>query len=312
LYLKYILSILILVSTLFGDNNIKVVESFGDDNSAVVANTDVKAVETKTIITEKNISKPKIELVKKRATTIKSSKKLEKKPVKQAKTKYKKSSAIGSKNRRTKLVIIIDDISHRFQLNQLKSLPFKVTPSIFPPTKMNMYSYKLARGLKHFMVHLPLESHSKQMNKIYKLIRVTNGKKKIEKRIKEIKRLFPNAKYINNHTGSKFTANYSASKRLYKALIKNGFIFVDSRTTYKTKIPKIAKEFNRRYLKSDLFIDNKIETNAILKEIRAGIALAKHRGYAVVIGHPHPQTIRALKRAAKYLKQVKTVYIDEL
>jgi len=73
---------------------------------------------------------------------------------------------------------------------------------------MNMYSYKLAIGLKHFMVHLPLESHSKQMNKIYKLIRVTDSKKKMEKRIEEIRKLFPNAKYINNHTGSKFTANY--------------------------------------------------------------------------------------------------------
>jgi len=311
LYLKYILSILILVSTLFS-YNIEVVESFGDDNNAVAVNKPSEIIETKTVIVEKNSSIPKIKTTKKTVTTLKKYKKLSKKPIEKIKLKSKNKSIINSKNKRAKLAIIIDDVSHKFQLKEIKSLPFKVTPSIFPPTKMNMYSYKLAIGLKHFMVHLPLESHSKQMNKIYKLIRVTDSKKKMEKRIEEIRKLFPNAKYINNHTGSKFTANYNASKKLYKILIKNGFIFVDSRTTYKTKIPKIAKEFNRRYLKSDLFMDNKIEVNAILHEIKTAIALAKRRGYAVIIGHPHPQTIQALKKAAKYLKQVKTVYIDEL
>ena len=176
---------------------------------------------------------------------------------------------------------------------------------------MNMNSYKLARGLKHFMVHLPLESHSKQMNTIYKLIRTYYTQKQIDSRIKEIRRLFPNAKYINNHTGSKFSANYIASKKLYKSLIANGFKFVDSRTSSKTKFPRIAREFKKRYLKSDLFIDNVINVNSIKKEIRKGIALAKRRGYAVIIGHPHPQTMRALRELSRAMKSVTTVYIDE-
>jgi len=292
---KYILSILILASTLFGAN-IEVIESFGNPTKATIPT--IKKI--KPIVKRKSLKIPKKEKAQKNS---KESKKTKNKIIhpKVDKRVYKKA----------KLLIIIDDVSHRYQLNIIKSLPFKVTPSIFPPTKMNMQSYKLARGLKHFMVHLPLESHSKQMNTIYKLIKINYTQKQIDNRVKEIRRLFPNAKYINNHTGSKFSANYKASKKLYKSLLNNGFIFLDSRTSQNTQFPKLAKVYHKRYLKSDLFIDNIINTNTIKQQIKKGIALAKHRGYAVIIGHPHPQTFKALKELSSALKSVNTVYVDE-
>ncbi len=306
MYIKYILSILILVSSLFSAN-IEVVESFKEASNSNIKPIQIqKKVKEKDTIIKSSTVKIKKELQKKR----KNNKKIIKnnKAIKKLVLKKKNFTKFKS---RAKLVIIIDDVSHRYQLNSIESLPFKVTPSIFPPTKMNMQSYKLAKGLKHFMVHLPLESHSKQMNTIYKLIHTNYTQKQIDKRVKEIRRLFPNAKYINNHTGSKFSANYKASKRLYKALLANGFKFVDSRTSKNTKFPKIAKEFHKRYLKSDLFIDNVINVNSIKKEIREGVALAKRRGYAVMIGHPHPQTLKALRESSKLINSVKTVYIDE-
>ena len=312
MYIKYILSILILVTSLFSAS-IEVVESFGAPSTetnnltqksnkieATIINNKVKKIKK---VTEKKLSY-KREKPKKLLKQDKNNSTTKKINIKKAtKTLHSKSKA--------KLAIIIDDVSHRYQLNKIESLPFKVTASIFPPTKMNMQSYKLARGLKHFMVHLPLESHSKQMNTIYKLIRTNYTQKQIDARVKEIRRLFPNAKYINNHTGSKFSANYSASKRLYKSLIANGFKFVDSRTSQNTKFPKLAKEFHKRYLKSDLFIDNVINVNSIKKEIKKAVALAKRRGYAVIIGHPHPQTLKALRESSKLINSVKTVYIDE-
>ena len=309
MYIKYILSILILASSLFAAN-IEVVESFS--TPTVSKSKPAQTVsEIKPSIT--TIQRKPIKVIKQRELQKKAKK--QKKLIKKNKIVSKKVIAKTTKRfhnkNKAKLLIIIDDVSHRYQLNFIKNLPFKVTPSIFPPTKMNMHSYKLARGLKHFMVHLPLESHSRQMNTIYKLIRTSYTQKQINSRIKEIRRLFPNAKYINNHTGSKFSANYKASKRLYKSLLANGFKFVDSRTSIHTKFPKLAKEFHKRYLKSDLFIDNTINVNSIKREIRKGVALAKRRGYAVVIGHPHPQTFKALKELSPLLTNIKTVYVDE-
>lgn len=318
MYIKYILSILILASSLFSAN-IRVIESYDLPTTKIkyvkATKHSYKKRYIKRVTDKKRVIK-KTKLRKKRVLTL-HSKELpdktitKKRNIKKASAKNVSIKSLNSKRKKAKLVIIIDDVSHLFQLKTIQNLPFKVTPSIFPPTKMNMQSYKLARGLKHFMVHLPLESHSKQMNTIYKLIRTYNTQKQIDNRIKEIRHLFPNAKYINNHTGSKFSANYTASKKLYKSLVANGFKFVDSRTSSKTKFPRIAREFNKRYLKSDLFIDNVINTNSIKKEIRKGIALAKRRGYAVIIGHPHPQTMRALRELSKAMQSVTTVYIDE-
>jgi len=316
LSIKHILSILLLSVGLFC-SNIEVVESFGGEDNAVIKNSETteiaKPVEVTKSVKEQNISKADFADTKEKNITKKQVAKTKKPSSKNKSLKtVKKSLKSIKKSKSAKLVIIIDDVSHRYQLNLIKALPFKVTPSIFPPSKMNMHSQTLARGLKHFMVHLPLESHSRAMNKMHKTIFTTFTQKQIDNRIKEIRRLFPTAKYINNHTGSKFTSNYTASKRLYKSLIKRGFIFVDSRTSMKTKIPKIAREFNRRYLKNDFFLDNTISTPAIKRQIRKAVNYAKKYGLAVVIGHPHPQTFRALRESKKLIQSVRTLYIDEL
>lgn len=272
--------ILIILLTIFSfASNLEVIESFQDSK----------------------VNQPSIDIDK-----IKKPKKIE--PKKDLRVKKRKKD----KYKRAKLVIIIDDVSHRYQLNYIKSLPFKVTPSIFPPSRMNMKSHLLAKGLKHYMVHLPLQSNSKAMNRMHKTLFITNSDKQIRARVEEIKRLFPTVKFLNNHTGSIFSQNYKKSKALYKALLDNNITFLDSRTSQKTKFKKIAKEFNRRYYKCDTYIDNKLNTNSILKQIKRGIAIAKKRGYAVIIGHPHKQTFKALKLATKYLKSVDVVYIDEL
>jgi len=62
---------------------------------------------------------------------------------------------------------------------------------------------------------------------------------------------------------------------------------LDSRTSSKSKIGKIAKEFHRAYIYRDVFIDNVKNSSYILKQLQKGVKLAKKRGFAVVIGHPH-------------------------
>ena len=284
--------ILIILFTIFiYSNNYEVVESFS--NSTKTLKTKPFKIVTKS---NKKRYKPKREILHKKAY-VKSSK------------KYYKKSIIKS---RAKLVIIIDDVTHRYQLNLIKSLPFKVTPSIFPPNRANMKSQLLAKGLKHYMVHLPLESNSKAMNRMHKTLFITDSNQKIRERVAEIKKLFSTVKFLNNHTGSVFSQNYNKSKVLYKALLDNNITFLDSRTSKKTTFKKIAKEFKKHYYKCDHFIDNKLDTKLILKEIKKGIAIAKKNGSAVIIGHPHKQTFKALKLAKKYFKDINIVYIDEL
>lgn len=216
-----------------------------------------------------------------------------------------------TKSKKPKLAIIIDDVSTKSQLKALQSLGLKVTPSIFPPHRRSPYSHELARGLKHYMVHLPMQS-GKAYDKHEKTLMVTDSAEQIEKRVKEIRRLFPYAKYINNHTGSVFTSNYLSMERLYSTLVKEGFIFIDSRTISSTKVPQITKKYAHPYLARDVFIDNQHNILSIHKQLKHAVILAKKRGYAIAIGHPHKVTIRALASAHEILKDVEMVYIDEL
>lgn len=284
MFIKYIISLFLLLNIATA-SQVQVVESF-------VAN--------KTLL-QKKVPKFKKKLKKKVR---------EHRVVKKALKKKRSKTTVKAK--KPKVVIIIDDISHKWQLQQLQRLPFKVTPSIFPPNRMNMKSNLLAKGLHHFMVHLPLESGSKKMNSMYKTLYANVSESAMLKRVEEIRRLFPNAHYVNNHTGSKFTKDYVASKKLYGALIKNGFKFVDSRTTKESKIAKVAKFYKQRYLKSDFFIDNKLRVAAIKSQINKGLQIAVKQGYVVMIGHPHPQTLKALRQSRNRFRNYNLIYIDEL
>ncbi len=211
-----------------------------------------------------------------------------------------------------KLVIIIDDVSNARQLKKIQALHMNITPSIFPPSERSMTSHTLARGLKHYMIHLPMESGSKQFNKQFKTLKTTFTKEEIIARVKELRVLFPTARYVNNHTGSVFTNDYKGMLTLYTALKKEGFMFVDSRTIASTKVPKIAKKFGDAYVARDTFIDNVHNVKMIHKQLRKAVEMAKKKGHAIAIGHPHPVTMKALSRAGSILKDVELVYIDNL
>ncbi len=211
-----------------------------------------------------------------------------------------------------KLVIIIDDVSNAKQLKKIQALHMKITPSIFPPSERSMSSHTLARGLKHYMIHLPMESGSKQFNKQYKTLKTTFTKEEIIARAKELRVLFPTARYVNNHTGSVFTDDYKGMLTLYMALKKEGFMFVDSRTIASTKVPNIVKKFGDAYVARDAFIDNVHNVKSIHKQLRKVVEKAKKKGYAIAIGHPHAVTMKALLEAKDILKDVELIYIDDL
>ncbi|WP_086246550.1 divergent polysaccharide deacetylase family protein [Campylobacter vicugnae] len=194
---------------------------------------------------------------------------------------------------RPKLAIILDDISTFYHAKKIKSLDMNITPSIFPPSKNYPNSVNVAKEFKFYMIHLPLEAINYQAQE-KNTLKINDSSVKIESQIANIKSNFPTAIYINNHTGSKFTSDYNAMKRLFKALKKNNMIFIDSYTTKDSKAKILSQEFGNKYLKRDVFIDNIKDEKAIIKELKRSIKVAKTNGLAIAIGHPYQQTFKAL------------------
>ena len=219
---------------------------------------------------------------------------------------------LAYRGEKPKLVIIIDDVHTKAQLDAIGALGFPVTPSIFPPYSMAPHTEKLATRAVHYMIHLPLESGNAKFNTQSKTLMTTASRQAIEARVKELRKLFPRAHYINNHTGSVFTHNYHAMYMLYEAMKKEGFTFIDSRTISDSEVEKIAHTVGDAYVARDIFIDNVHSVPYIHNQLKKAVALAKRNGYAIAIGHPHKTTMEALQTAKPLLKGVEAVYIDSI
>lgn len=212
---------------------------------------------------------------------------------------------------RPKLCIIIDDVATKKQVQAIKGLNMPLVLSFLPPSKGRGGTPTLAANEERYMVHLPMEAQKFSAEEPHTL-HVNDSQEKILQRVAEIKRLFPKVKFVNNHTGSKFTANEVAMKRLFNALGQNGMAFVDSRTTGQTKAPKVAKIFGVPYLGRDIFLDHHMDKPYILSQIRKAIKSAKIHGSAIAIGHPHKNTLQALRESKRALQEVELVFIDKL
>ena len=219
---------------------------------------------------------------------------------------------LSRQGKKPKLVIIIDDVHTKDQISAIKALKMKITPSVFPPYKLSPNSNLLVQGLDHYMIHLPMESKNKQFNTQYKTLKVSFSNKKIENRIKELRLLFPKAKYINNHTGSVFTSDYASMHLAYRIMKKNGFIFLDSKTISSSKVKEIAHAYGDVYIARDIFIDNTRNVSYIHTQLQKAVEIAKRKGYAIAIGHPHHVTMQALASSKDILKDIELLYIDEL
>lgn len=212
---------------------------------------------------------------------------------------------------RPKLAIIIDDVMTKHHVRAIKNLRLPLTMSFLPPSKARPNSARLAAKERFYMVHLPMEAMHFNAEEPLTL-RTTDSKDMIEDRIVHLQKLFPRVKYINNHTGSKFTADERAMRDLITILNDKKIHFIDSRTTAKTKAPKLMKEFGLRYVARDVFLDHKQDKAYIKKQIKRAIKIAKKCGYAVAIGHPHKNTLQALAESKNLFKGVELVYINKI
>lgn len=216
-----------------------------------------------------------------------------------------------NKTIKPKLAIIIDDIANEKQINEILKIDLKLTPSIFPISNKNKDMIAAINKLDFFMIHLPLEA--KQYKDGLDTIKIKDSKERIEKKIKDIKEILPNVKYINNHTGSKFTENKNSMETLLQILDNHNINFIDSRTTPNSVINKIAKENNKVFLYRDIFVDNVLLESSLNTQLKNGVAIAKKKGYAILIAHPHKETLKAIKLAKdNILKSVDIVYVNEI
>ncbi len=180
-----------------------------------------------------------------------------------------------------------------------------------PPTKSHPSTPKMAKRFDVYMVHLPMEAFSYAHPEPRTLL-VGESFESIDRWITKLHAFFPRAAYFNNHTGSKFTSNAKSMDYLIRSLKSKNIKFLDSKTTPKSKVSQVASRYEYKVLSRDVFLDNIFSEQYIKDQLKQAVELAKKRGHAIAICHPHAITLKVLKGAKPLLKGVKLVYIDAI
>jgi len=202
------------------------------------------------------------------------------------------------------IAIIIDDIGHnRDRGEQAIQLPGAVTYAVLPNSRYAAVLSKAAfQSNKEVIVHLPMENRNHfPMARDALTDNLTRQEflASVDRSIAKV----PHAKGINNHQGSYLTEQATQMNWLMDDLKSRNFFFLDSRTSPKTIAYKLALDKNILSGSRDVFLDNERTTFEIDKAFQYLVKLAKKRGTAIAIGHPHKKTLNYLAMAIPHLKQ---------
>jgi len=198
-----------------------------------------------------------------------------------------------------KIAIIIDDFGYHDNKTTDEFLKFNypLTVSIIPGQK---HSTKIAREAKNhkktIMIHLPMEPLEEEVEDTEYTIMTNMSDSVIADRIQKAFAFLPDAVGINNHMGSKATADTHVMAIVVNELKLKGKFFVDSKTTNKSVIAEVAMKYRLNFAMNDGFLErkNNEDESYIQRKLAAVAKIAKRRGKAVVIGHPYKETIKVL------------------
>ena len=227
----------------------------------------------------------------------------------------------GSAPANPELAIILDDLGHdRSAADSLLALPFPLTISVLPhlPMSAEVAEEAFRRG-DEVMLHLPMEPESEDTGSEGAKpeaieLRAGMNAGQVEATVEGMLDTVPHAAGVNNHEGSRATADPALMDALMPALRARGLFFIDSRTTAATVAHDAAERAGVRAASRKVFLDDTPERAAILAQLELAARDAQRDGSAIAIGHPHPATIAALAEGVPGLEArgIRLVFASDL
>lgn len=197
------------------------------------------------------------------------------------------------------VVIVIDDMG----LNQRNSkrvvaLDAAITLAYLPYAERlpEQTQNAFARG-HELIVHVPMEPDNVARNNPGpNALLTTLSEQENVTRLNKNLQAFDQYIGLNNHMGSKMTADAEQMRPIMRAIKAKGLWFLDSKTIGHSIAGQIAEEEGVPFAVRDVFLDNVHDVNYVLGQLRETEKVANTKGYAIAIGHPHDATIVALQQ----------------
>lgn len=199
---------------------------------------------------------------------------------------------------RNKVAIIIDDMGYSLEaIDTISSLGRPVTVAIIPYSPLALETATICKeNHLEVILHLPLESinndegnHTKGM--IYSGMSDEDVIKTVKKDLSQV----PFIQGVNNHMGSKVTANSRLMKIILILLKERNLFFIDSRTTGSSVAYNTAQSLGIPSAYRHVFLDGELDADYIKGQLLQLFEQAQRNGFALGICHPSEETFKVLK-----------------
>jgi polysaccharide deacetylase 2 family uncharacterized protein YibQ len=219
-------------------------------------------------------------------------------------------------DRLPKVALIIDDVGNDRRLaRKFIRLDSNLTISILPQSPFTKSIARDARenGLE-IMLHQPMEPNEyPSVNPGPGVLLTSMSPDAIIEQLNANLDEMPGIKGVNNHMGSKMTANSPQMRQIFSVLKKRGLYFVDSRTTRDSMCKMSARLLQVPFAERDVFIDHRHNSDFIHKQLKELVRIARKEGFAVGIAHPHVSTYDVLLETLPDLKKrIELVPVSQL
>lgn len=199
---------------------------------------------------------------------------------------------------RPMIAIVIDDLGlNKKMTREVISLPAPLTASFLYYADDLKEQTEAAQAAGHeLLLHTPMQPVNARFNPGPLALRTDMTSEDIKERLQIMLDSFSGYVGINNHMGSRFTADRHGMRIVMDEIKNRGLLFLDSLTSPHSIAADIAQEKEIPYAVRNVFLDNSHNEKEILKQL---LLLEKHADrhrFAVGIGHPHKATINALKK----------------
>jgi len=219
---------------------------------------------------------------------------------------YPKETVISYKAK-NKVSIIIDDMGYNLRaINELCSLEKPLTIAILPYSPLAKETAYIAhQNNLEVLLHLPMESvnNTEENNHMDGIIHSKMTQDEIIQIVEQSIQQVPYIHGVNNHMGSKITANETFMRIILECIKKKNLFFIDSRTTNHSVAYNLAQSLKIPSTYRHVFLDSEVNKDSIRAKLIELFQLAQKTGAAVGIGHPLDETLSVLKNNLHLLER---------
>jgi polysaccharide deacetylase 2 family uncharacterized protein YibQ len=194
------------------------------------------------------------------------------------------------------IAIVIDDAGlDQSRTAQTVDLPGPITISYLPYARDLQAQVNAARKAGHeVMLHMPMEPSSASVDPGPHALLASYDRQTILNEMDWMLERFDGYVGVNNHMGSKFTADPERMQVVMEVMKSRGLMFLDSRTSAESVGYSTANRLGVPAITRDIFIDDADDAAKIADMLARTENVARKQGFAIAIGHPRDLTIEAL------------------